>query len=198
MDPTTPTPEPPQPELRRYPPGLLANKTSDKAAREERRTLVATLLLTRASYRQIIDAVRTQLGYETSLGTIHNDVSVIRHQWAERTHTAWDAHVSEQMAYLDGLLRAVMPDALRGDTTAVTAALGILDRRAKMLGLNAPDRVVVAARIEKAGGGSDLWEGLPRDEQLAKADEIMAILREADVLPSGNGQHAIDVEGTDA
>lgn len=46
------------------------------------------------------------------------------------------------------LQRAVFPAALAGDTKAVTACLRIMDRRAKLFGLDAPIKVAVDADVD--------------------------------------------------
>ncbi|PJK03307.1 hypothetical protein CO612_09145 [Lysobacteraceae bacterium NML71-0210] len=42
---------------------------------------------------------------------------------------------------LDGLWKATYPAAKEGDTKAIAACLRIMERRAKLLGLDAPERV---------------------------------------------------------
>lgn len=178
---------------------------TDRDIRELRRDLVATLLLSRVPYRKMVEPIRTTLGIEVSVGTIASDVAVIRQRWQGRMAASYGEHVSEQMAYLDGLMRAVAPKAFQGDHHAVGDALGILDRRARLIGLDQPDKVLalVGVGMTQTEDVAAKWAGLPREEQLARTEQIAAILVEAEALRLPGGpplQNAvtdvIDVPGT--
>jgi hypothetical protein len=101
------------------------------------------------------------------------------------------------MAYYDGLLRAATPRALSGDHAAMQDVLSVLAARAKLLGLDQPERMVVGVA---EGPTVEAWGAAPREEQIERTDTILAILTEAGVLsppaPNGNGNGhapAIDV-----
>jgi len=74
---------------------------------------------------------------------------------------------------LDALLRAMMPEALRGSTWHVDRVLSIMDRRAKLLGLDGPSQVEVTTY-----GRSDI------------DDEITRLL--ADMERAGQGEAALE------
>lgn len=76
-----------------------------------------------------------------SVGTVNADLKAIREEWADRAATAFEDWVSEELAKLDRLERALLPQALKGQGRAAEKVLSIMDRRAKMLGLNKPDKV---------------------------------------------------------
>jgi hypothetical protein len=94
------------------------------------------------------------------------------------------------MAYYDALLRTLTPKALTGDKDAVTSLLAVLDRRAKLVGMDQPDRVLVAVGPTPEAAASR-WADAPREEQISRTEQILAILAEA--KPAG--ETVIDVEG---
>lgn len=91
------------------------------------------------------ETIATKLGY-ADRGSACKDVS-----------RALDAHVAElrgateelralQVARVDRLLAAIWPKALKGDPASITTALRLLDRHAKLMGLDEPSRVSVDAQ----------------------------------------------------
>lgn len=97
-----------------------------------RRTQVAALRLAHLTQREIA----SRLG--VSVGTINADLQAIREEWAERRSTAYDDWVAEELAKLDRLERALLPLALQGQTTAADRVLSVMDRRARIVGLDKP------------------------------------------------------------
>ena len=73
-----------------------------------------------------------------------------------------DQHRQTEALRLDRLLRAVWPDALKGNHGAIDRALRIADRRAKLLGLDAPTR-------QELSGAIDLTDTRPALAALAAA-----------------------------
>lgn len=117
---------------------------------ERRRVLVSALLLSGLNYSQIIDSLARQ-GISASKATISNDVTEIRRAWRDRFTETYMAHASEQLALLDAMKRALVPKVLdpsKPNLWAVDRVLGILDREAKLLGLDAPSKVEVSLKIE--------------------------------------------------
>ena len=162
----------------------------DRALRERRRELVATMLLSRTSYRKMVELLRQPeeaggLAIETSITTIASDVAVIRSRWRNRMVEDFSGHVSEQMAYYDALLRALTPRALSGNHNAVVDLLGVLDRRARLLQMEAPDRLLVGITAVDGSAAVDVaerWGGAPREEQVARTEQILSILHQAEQL----------------
>lgn len=167
----------------------------DRGLRERRRELVATMLLTRTSYRQMVAVLARPeadggLGIETSVSTVASDVAVIRSRWRNRMVEDFSGHVSEQMAYYDALLRALTPRALSGNHNAVVDLLGVLDRRARLLQMEAPDRLLVGVTAVGGGAAVDVaerWGGAPREEQVARTEQILSILTQAGQLRLDGG-----------
>jgi len=189
------------PPTEQQPPARRVSRQADqdREIREQRRDLIATMLLSRIPYRQMVEVIRENLGIEVSTGTIASDVAVLRRRWGARMTEAFGSHVSEQMAYYDGLLRALTPGALRGEHDKVQDLLAVLDRRAKLVGMDQPDKVLVGAVVHTDDVAAR-WAGAPPEEQAARTEQIMAILTEAGALrlpggpPLQNGdQPVIDI-----
>lgn len=158
----------------------------DREMRERRRDKVAALLLRRTSYRQIIVELAKPeddggLDLDVALGTVTSDAAVIRERWHRRMVESFAAHVSEQMAYYDALLATLTPEALKGDHDAVRDLLSVLDRRARLVGMEAPDKVLVAHR-DVGPDVEEKWRNAPREEQIARTEQILAIVMEANPL----------------
>ena len=135
--------------------------TARKAATEERRMRVSAMLLARVQQREM--ARRESV----SLGTITNDIAVIRRNWRDRMAESYNAHVAEEVAKLDWLERGLMAHALKGDDyDAIDRLIKIMDRRARLLGLDAPTRTRVEVITE------DVIDAAIRDleAKLAAAD----------------------------
>lgn len=107
-------------------------KTDEILARRSRVAMLRLAHLTQAEIAQ-------QVG--VSVGTVNGDLKAIRDEWAERAATSFEDWVTEELAKLDRLERAMLHQALQGNGAATEKVLSIMDRRAKMLGLNKPDKV---------------------------------------------------------
>lgn len=73
-----------------------------------------------------------------------------------------DQHRSTELLRLDRMLRAVWPDALKGNQGAIDRALRISERKSKLLGLDAPNR-------QELSGTLDLVDTRPALAALAAA-----------------------------
>jgi hypothetical protein len=84
---------------------------------------------------------------------VHQRISqIIAEQRAKRSEDLADV-AKEDLARLDLMLSGVMPQAISGDTKAIGAAKGILERKARMLGLDATEPLgVVLARQDDDSG----------------------------------------------
>lgn len=123
---------------------------------EERRAQVAHLLTSHHTYREMAHQL------SVSHSTIGEDVKVIRERWRERACSDYADLLAEELAKLDQLEREVLPKALSGgpnddvNLSAVDRVLTIQDRRARMLGLDAPSRVEVTMHVEKVAKAIEL------------------------------------------
>ena len=70
---------------------------------------------------------------------------------------------------LDSLLNAIWPKAMDGDTKAVTTVLGIMQRRAELLGLDAPARVDITHRVREMA----IEMGIDPDIAVEEAEAII-------------------------
>lgn len=112
-----------------------SNHTAAKKAEIDlRRQKVATMVLGRYTQRQIADA----LGVSQTL--VHKDMVAIREEWRERRAQDYDGWVAEELASLDRMQHTLWPDVLKGEDKAIGRVLSIMDRRAKLLGLDQPER----------------------------------------------------------
>lgn len=160
----------------------------EKAAREtrivDRRRKVAAMLVLHQSQRAMAASLAV------SPATIAGDVKAIRADWRAATLQDFQAHVDEHLAVLDQLQEIVLAEALtrrNGNVRlwTVDRALQIMDRKAALLGLNAPSKVEVALRIEQVVTAM----GRALEELGVKEDEAMPVVaRHLRALPAASGQ----------
>lgn len=116
-------------------------KSGPDPAVEERRRRVATMLLSGGSGRQIAEAVGV------SHTTIQRDIAAIRAEWHDIAQRSYDDWLAEELATLALLQRQMLPMAMGTGAAdpadrqrAAAKVLDIMARRAKLLGLDAPER----------------------------------------------------------
>lgn len=176
------------PEMPRNRPGQP--NAARKLEIEARRANVAALVLAHVPYRRIAEM------HGVAPGTISDDVAIIKKQWRERAHRSFREHVLEQCALLDQLERSWLPRALDHTDTehARGAALIVhrcMERRAKLLGLDSPQRI---EHLGPDGGPIQVSLEERADRLAAEAQAYMKSLAEIDAAsPESNGQHPIDV-----
>lgn len=107
---------------------------------EQRRVQVAALYLSKLSGRAIAKRL------DVSHSTIRKDIEKIKEQWRGRAALDYQAVVDEELAKLDGLERALIPLAFQGHHNAVNDLLKLMDRKARLLGLDQPTRI--EAKVE--------------------------------------------------
>lgn len=115
---------------------------------DERRGRVATMLVAHTKYREM--ARRENV----SVSVIANDVKMIRRQWQQDFADSYDTLVHAETAKLDMIEGRLLHRALTGgkdggmDLWALDRLFVLMERRARMLGLDAPQRVEVQMRVE--------------------------------------------------
>lgn len=109
-----------------------------KLKREERRVTVASMIKGRASYRQIAFA----LGCAPA--TVCKDVKLIIGRWREEQVSDIEEQILLDNATINEAIHAIWDDVKSGDVVAIGALVKLLDRRARLLGLDAPARSPVA------------------------------------------------------
>jgi transposase len=106
---------------------------------EQRRSLVADLYLNKWSAR----AIAKHMGVHHT--TICDDITAIRKQWVENQRQSYEERIASELEECDYLRKAIAHRVDTGDTNAILASLQILNRRAKYLNLDSPQRVVITS-----------------------------------------------------
>lgn len=109
--------------------------TAADAAAARRAARALELRLAGATYRDIAEAL------DIAVSTAHADVA---HALADIPRAEADALRALECRRLDALQAACWGPALDGDLAAVDRVLRIIDRRARLLGLDAPTRLDVS------------------------------------------------------
>lgn len=127
-----------------------------KQERELRRVHIAERLLAHVPYRTIAQEL-TDLGWPTSKSVVAREVDKIRVEWVERHQQAFDAHVQEELGKIDALERHVLPIAMHGGKDgnpslgALDRAIALMDRKARLLGLDKPVKVETTITVDLEG-----------------------------------------------
>ena len=120
------------------------------------------------SYRQIGEELNV------SYNTAHRDVRQALEALLEVEHDKADEVRRIELQRLDELWRGLWPDATDGDPAAVRAALSLMERRAKVLGLDAP------AKTEHSGNVSFIELASMLDDQGVLDQQTSTDLEEED------------------
>lgn len=119
------------------------------------------LRLAGLKYGEIANA----LGYASGQGA-HNAVTRAMRQETAQSEEHREQLRALQLARTERMLRAIWPNVIAGDLFAIDRALKILDRQARLLGLDAPTQVAVTeqSRDELMLLLSDLEQALLSDD----------------------------------
>lgn len=123
-------------------------------------------MLGHATVRQIAAA----LGQGSS--TIQRDIKAIRSEWQEHRLAAMDQALAEDLERLGIAEKAIWPAVIKGDLLAIDRLLRIMERRAKLLGLDAPKRIDITDRIRRLAEEA----GLDPEEMAAEADRYVRMI----------------------
>jgi len=110
------------------------SRKSRAAEIELRRKKVAANLIGGMNYRDIAEAL------DVSVGTVANDVKILFARWQKEQVRDYDELITAEVRRCDRLLNAVWNEAMDGKLTSIDRALKIMERRARLLGLDAPMR----------------------------------------------------------
>lgn len=113
---------------------MLAKKEKKIPRIEVRRMEVARLMKNGMTYREIA----RELG--VSLRTVWKDGQKVIERWRKEAVSEIDEHFILDMRRLDDALVAISANVRAGDFGAVDRLVKILERRAKMLGYDAPEQ----------------------------------------------------------
>lgn len=120
---------------------------AQRAATAERRAKAVAMRLAGLDFQTIAD----RLGY-SDRAAAHKDITRAMEANVQEMHRNADVLRQEELDRLNRLQAGLWPAAAAGDPKAVQAVLGIIDRRCKLLGLDAPIRheVVTLDAIDNA------------------------------------------------
>lgn len=140
--------------------------TAQRAKTAERRAKAVKLRIAGADW----ETIAATCGY-ASRGAACTDVTrALETATAEMTRNA-DVLRHMELARIDRIQQAFWPSALAGDADAARTVMGCIDRRCKLLNLNAPERleVVTLGAIEAE------IERLEREQAAAAAGEPVPV-----------------------
>lgn len=124
---------------------LPHRRTGEKETIQERRARVWALRVSGASERDIVRALArgddTHAPVKVSQGTIHRDLLVMMDRIAKEQNHSADQYRTLELERLDRMLVGLWTDARSGRWLAVDRVISIMERRAKLLGLDAPVNV---------------------------------------------------------
>lgn len=106
------------------------SRKNKEAERELRRRKVAANLLAGHTYRSMAEAL------EVSIGTIADDVKIIMGRWKREQVADVDQVIQLEVTRLDRALNAIWDQVLAGDNAAIRSMLQLMERRARLLGLD--------------------------------------------------------------
>lgn len=114
----------------------MANpKKTKKAIIQERRAKVAALVLAGKTYREIKEIIGC------SMGTISGDMKAMMKIWSEQQVQKLDDWREIELKRLDIALGAIWEAVKSGDLKANAAFIRLSERRSKLKGLDAPNKI---------------------------------------------------------
>jgi len=164
-------------------------KAAPFAVMELRRERVARLLLRNLTQREIVLALaedenyrvlNPQTGAPFSLGTINKDIQTLKQVWQTRAFRTYDEYLSENLAKLDEVERQAWA------TGNLPVVLAVIEKRSRLIGLDAPQKVEVESRwqnevIELILGGKITFDFLKEEMGYSEARKLfIAAGREPD------------------
>lgn len=147
------------------------NRRASEAEVEARRRQVAAALLAGADNFTVI---ARELG--VSHQTIGRDVRAIEEQWQAAAVKDIATAKGRMIGRIQRAVAALWPKVRAGDERAIGQLVNLLNLEAKLLGLNAPDRIEDnrTVTIHLLAESMAEQSGLDKDEVLAEAQRILA------------------------
>jgi hypothetical protein len=108
------------------------SRKNKEAERETRRKKVAANMLAGLNYRDMSEALGV------SVGTIGNDAKVVLDRWRSEQVETVDEWVLMSVRRIDRAINAIWEPVSRGDLRAIDRFVKLEERRARLLGLDAP------------------------------------------------------------
>lgn len=113
----------------------MAASKAQRARTAERRAKAIALRIAGLEYQQIAD----RLGY-ASRGAAYTDINRALEQHVAEMRSSAEVLRQQELARLDRLQASLWPQAVAGDNKVAETILRIIDRRCKLLGLDAPTK----------------------------------------------------------
>lgn len=113
----------------------VAPTVAVKLTTAERRRAAVQLRMQGKTWQEIAD----QLGYKGK-GNAYNDIKRALEKAVADLAIPLEGYRQLELDRLDAMQNALWPAVLKGDTKAIEVSLRLMDRRAKLLGLDAPQR----------------------------------------------------------
>lgn len=142
------------------------SRKTQQAKIEIRRKKVAANLTAGLNYRDMADAL------DVSLATVAGDVKAIVKRWQAEQVSSVDQWAQLESHRLDRAINAIWDKVQEGDLGALDRMLKIMERRAKLLGLDTP----TVTRLEGADGGPIQTQQVPMDLSKLSEDDVRMIL----------------------
>lgn len=138
--------------------------------RAARRLRVADLLVSGTTDQVTIAGLLS-----VNQSTVSRDIKAIESQWRERAAEAIDLAKGLDLARAERLIEVLWSDALNGKLPVMDRVLALMQHRARLLGLSAPDRREETQRVEVALIVARIAQetGLTTDEIVAEAQRII-------------------------
>lgn len=111
------------------------DRKAQRAKIEKRRRDIAANLLAGLNYRQIAE------GLQVSLGTVASDVKAIFKRWKDETIHDADNCRTLDLARIDIAINAIIKDVEAGQLGAIDRLVRLLERRARMIGYDSPEKI---------------------------------------------------------
>ena len=119
---------------------------------------------------KIVELVEAEFGRSISYATVRKDVMQAREEWRERYAEVVEEGRVRQMKRLDALFKMAWGD---GD---VRGCVAVLDREAKLMGLDAPERAALDVKVEKADGElAEFMRALAARREAAVEGEVLDV-----------------------
>src|SRR5437660_1415747 len=146
-------------------------KGDDTPSIRKRRTLVAGLRLAgirrREEIRELLATGDPPI--VVSLRTIAYDLTAVERIWREELAETVQAEKALDLARIERMIQALWPDVEKGRLPAIDRLVKLLDRKAAMLGYDAPKVIDITGQIREEARRF----GLDADEMIRAAEEYL-------------------------
>lgn len=165
-------------------PDRRTGETNRYAQRDARRVRVMRMFNSGMTRTAIADRVGV------SASTVRKDIDAMLREYLT---VPTEQYVARQLSQIEDLRRAVYANALQGDLDSFDRAVRLMDREAKLLGLDAPARAVVHVSTEDFAATAAT---LMRDMGMTPPDTIAAAAGRI-IDPDDDGDTPADIADAD-